>query len=71
MPDTWTVAGVQMDCALGDKAANLAAMTRRLGEAAERVKRRVIELFVSAAVATLRSATAATCALMQGLRGDT
>jgi predicted amidohydrolase len=34
MPN-WTVAGVQMDCKLGDKAANLKAMTARLAEAAD------------------------------------
>ena len=42
MPDTWTVAGVQTDCALGDRAANLAAMTRRLAEAAGRGARLVV-----------------------------
>jgi len=36
MPPTWTIAGVQMDCALGDKSANLAAMTRHLTLAAGR-----------------------------------
>jgi 5-aminopentanamidase len=36
MPSTWTIAGVQMDCTLGDKAANLAAMTRQLALAAGR-----------------------------------
>src|SRR5262245_40975205 len=35
MPETWTVAGVQMNCALGDRAANLAAVTRKLAQAAE------------------------------------
>src|ERR1700735_4535781 len=35
MPTTWTVAGVQMDCTLGDKPANLAAMTHKLDEAAD------------------------------------
>src|SRR5436190_9690691 len=42
MPETWTVAGVQMDCALGDKRANLAAMTRKLGEAADRGAKLVV-----------------------------
>jgi predicted amidohydrolase len=36
MRDTWTVAGVQMDCALGNSSANLAAMTRRLARAVDR-----------------------------------
>lgn len=34
MSANWIVAGVQMDCALGDRAANLAAMTRQLDAAA-------------------------------------
>jgi predicted amidohydrolase len=42
MTNTWTVAGVQMDCALADKAANLAALTRRLNEAADRGARLVV-----------------------------
>jgi 5-aminopentanamidase len=42
MPDTWTVAGVQMGCVLADKAANLAAMTRKLSEAADRGARLVV-----------------------------
>lgn len=42
MPETWTVAGVQMDCALGDKRANLAAMTRKLGEATDRGAKLVV-----------------------------
>src|SRR4029078_11060019 len=36
MSKTWMVAGVQMDCTLGDKAANLLAMGRRLTAAAQR-----------------------------------
>jgi predicted amidohydrolase len=36
MSKTWMVAGVQMDCTLGDKAANLAAMGRKLTSAAQR-----------------------------------
>ena len=36
MPDTWTVAGVQADCKLADKPANLRAITARLAEAAGR-----------------------------------
>jgi predicted amidohydrolase len=36
MPTTWTVAGVQMDCRLGDKPANLRAITDRLNAAADR-----------------------------------
>jgi predicted amidohydrolase len=35
MPETWTVAGVQTDCALADKPANLAAIARQLHEAAD------------------------------------
>jgi predicted amidohydrolase len=42
MPTNWTVAGVQMDCTLGDKGANLAAMTRKLGDAADRGARLVV-----------------------------
>ena len=42
MPATWTVAGVQMDCALGDTPANLAAIIRKLGEAAGRGARLVV-----------------------------
>lgn len=42
MPDTWTVAGVQMDCALGDTAANAAAIARKLNEAADRGARLVV-----------------------------
>jgi len=34
MPDTWTVAAVQMDCALADVAANRTAIIKKLGEAA-------------------------------------
>jgi predicted amidohydrolase len=36
MPETWTVAGVQMDCALGNTSANLAAISRKLDDAAAR-----------------------------------
>lgn len=36
MSKTWMVAGVQMDCTLGDKAANLSAVGRRLTAAAQR-----------------------------------
>ncbi len=36
MADTWTVAGVQMDCTLADKPANLAAIVRKLNDAADR-----------------------------------
>lgn len=39
---TWTVAGVQMDCRLADKAANLRAMAARLGEAADRGAKLVV-----------------------------
>jgi predicted amidohydrolase len=39
---TWKIAGVQMDCRLGDKAANLAAIRARLAEAARRGARLVI-----------------------------
>jgi 5-aminopentanamidase len=35
MPSNWKVAGVQMNCTLGDKAANLATMTRKLAQAAD------------------------------------
>ena len=42
MPETWTVAGVQMDCALADKPANLAAISRKLHEAADRGARLVV-----------------------------
>ena len=42
MPETWTVAGVQMDCRLADPAANLAAMTARLDAAADRGARLVV-----------------------------
>ncbi len=38
----WTVAGVQMDCKLGDKAANLKTMTTRLAEAAGRGAKLVV-----------------------------
>jgi predicted amidohydrolase len=36
MRDTWIVAGVQMDCALGNSSANLTAMSRNLGRAVDR-----------------------------------
>jgi predicted amidohydrolase len=36
MPTTWTVAGVQMNCVLGNTAENLARMTYKLAEAADR-----------------------------------
>jgi predicted amidohydrolase len=39
---TWTVAGVQMDCRLADKAANLRAMADRLAAAADRGARLVV-----------------------------
>lgn len=42
MPTTWTVAGVQMDCTLGNPAANLAVMSRKLAEAADRGARLVV-----------------------------
>jgi predicted amidohydrolase len=42
MPETWTVAGVQMDCRLGDTAANLRQVTRKLHEAAARGARLVV-----------------------------
>jgi len=39
---TWTVAGVQMDCRLADKPANLRTMTDRLAAAADRGARLVV-----------------------------
>lgn len=42
MPDTWTVAGVQMNCALADKAANVASIIRKLNEAADRGAKLVV-----------------------------
>jgi 5-aminopentanamidase len=36
MRDTWIVAGVQMNCVLGNSSANLAAMSRNLARAVER-----------------------------------
>jgi len=42
MPQTWTVAGVQMDCSLADKQVNLAAMSRNLARAAELGARLVV-----------------------------
>jgi predicted amidohydrolase len=38
----WKIAGVQMDCRLGETAANLAVLRRRLAEAAERGARLVV-----------------------------
>src|SRR5438105_1378310 len=40
--DSRTIAAVQMDCQRGDKAANLASMCERLGEAAGRGARLVV-----------------------------
>src|SRR5205814_774199 len=42
VPDTWTVAGVQTDCALADRPANLRAMAARLAAAADRGARLVV-----------------------------
>lgn len=42
MPANWIIAGVQMDCALGDRTANLAAIIRKLNEAANRGARLVV-----------------------------
>lgn len=42
MAHTWTVAGVQMDCKLADKPANLTAITAKLAEAAGRGARLVV-----------------------------
>jgi 5-aminopentanamidase len=42
MSATWTVAGVQMDCTLGDKAANIASMSHKLGEASDRGAKLVV-----------------------------
>jgi predicted amidohydrolase len=42
MPDTWTVAGVQMDCRLADSAANRKAVLARLAQAADRGARLVV-----------------------------
>src|SRR5688500_342917 len=39
---TWKVAGVQMDCRLGEKSANLALMRRRLREAVDQGARLVV-----------------------------
>lgn len=39
---TWTIAGVQMDCRLADRAANLAAIRRKLREAASHGARLII-----------------------------
>src|SRR5438046_1826240 len=39
---TWKIAGVQMDCRFGDKAANLAIMRARLADAAGRGARLII-----------------------------
>jgi predicted amidohydrolase len=40
--DTWTIAGVQMDCRLGDTAGNLAAVRARLADAAGHGARLVV-----------------------------
>lgn len=42
MPDTWTIAGVQMGCTLGDAAANLASIRSRLAAAADRGARLIL-----------------------------
>ena len=42
MAETWTVAGVQTDCRLGDRAANAAMMTRQIADAADRGARLVV-----------------------------
>lgn len=42
MTPAWAVAGVQMDCRLGDPAANLAAMVRHLDAAADRGARLIV-----------------------------
>jgi predicted amidohydrolase len=42
MSSKWTVAGVQMDCRLADKPANLRAMTDRLKQAADRGAKLVV-----------------------------
>lgn len=42
MPETWTVAGVQMDCRLADSKANLDAVSARLAIAADRGARLVV-----------------------------
>jgi predicted amidohydrolase len=42
MSSKWIVAGVQMNCVLADKPANLAVMTRKLGEAADRGAKLVV-----------------------------
>src|SRR5262249_48943217 len=42
MPNTWTVAGVQMDCALADRSANLRAMSAKLATAADRGAKLVV-----------------------------
>ena len=42
MPQTWTVAGVQMDIALANPLANLAVMAHKLGRAAERGAKLVV-----------------------------
>ena len=39
---TWKIAGVQMDCRLGDKAANLTAMRAHLAEASRRSARLIV-----------------------------
>jgi predicted amidohydrolase len=42
MPEAWIVAGVQMDCALGNPSANLAAVSRKLEDAAARGAKLVV-----------------------------
>ena len=42
MPETWTVAGVQADCKLADRVANLRTITAKLAEAADRGARLVV-----------------------------
>ena len=42
MPTTWTVAGVQMDCKLGDTAGNLCTVVTKLDEAADRGAKLVV-----------------------------
>jgi len=42
MPELWTVAGVQIDCRLGDSAANLRAIGERLAIAADRGAKLVV-----------------------------
>ena len=42
MPDTWIVAGVQMDCTLGNTQTNLASISRKLSRAADRGAKLVV-----------------------------